>query len=629
MKRLGLLARVAALKRALIRSIRHARASGLGPTRIALKALRAVRRGPRGFARHVIAYDEIAQFGASGRDSFQPMAVDTCPVGTSAYEFWLQHHEPKVSTLLEGPLISVIMPTCNTPESFLHEVIASVLAQSYQNWELCIADDASDLSHVRPYLADISRSDPRIRVAYCSQRGGIASATNEALKLATGQYVAFLDHDDILHVDALASLAAKFVQSKADIVYTDHDCLGEDGHRRSPYFKPDWSLDLFLSQMYIGHLVGFRREMVNALDGLRPEMDGAQDYDLVLRCVSEGAKIAHVPRVLYHWRQHSGSTSANADSKPYAHVAGRRAIQSYLDRSWPGAQVMDGAHTFCYDVQYSYATSEPLVSIVIPTRDRVELLDTCVRSLREKTRYTNYEILVVDNGSVELETSRWFEKMSKEAGIRILPADVPFNWSVLNNLAARVARGKVLVFLNNDTEVIDGNWLDRLVDIALRPDVGACGPLLLYGDMTIQHAGVVVGMGGWADHVYKGLSPIHAQDCFTSPMMRRNVLAVTGACLVMEKTKFDAIGGFDESFVVCGSDVELCLRAFHRGWVNVYVPESRLVHHESKSRDPSDIPAMDFVRSEQAYSPYRTAGDPYFNPNLDQMSPVPRLRSTP
>jgi len=250
-----------------------------------------------------------------------------------------------------------------------------------------------------------------------------------------------------------------------------------------------------------------------------------------------------------------------------------------------------------------------------------------VRSLREKTRYTNYEILVIDNGSVELETTRWFAQMSMEAGMRVLPADIPFNWSALNNLAAREAQGKVLVFLNNDTEIIDGEWLDRLVDVALRPDIGVCGPLLLYGDMTIQHAGVVVGMGGGADHVFKGLPPAHVQDCFTSPMMRRNVLAVTGACMAIEKAKFDAIGGFDESFVICGSDVEICLRAFHRGLLNVYVPEAKLVHHESKTRDPGNIPETDFVRSEQAYSPYRTAGDPYFNPNLDPMSPVPRPRN--
>ncbi|MFC5582595.1 glycosyltransferase family 2 protein [Rhodanobacter terrae] len=631
MNRPSLFVRIRALLHAVARSIRHARAAGLGLAQIVRKAVNCIRLGPRGFARHVMAYDQLAQMDT--RESYRAPAMDpsnTTGAELSAYERWLQQHEPTVATLIDGPLISVIMPTCNTPESFLREVIASVLAQTYLNWELCICDDASDVPHVHRILADVGNGDPRISVMYREQRGGIASATNDALKLATGEYVAPLDHDDLLHPDALASVAAALKQADADIVYTDHDCVGEYGSRRLPYFKPDWSLDLFLSQMYLGHLVVFRRDMVDRLGGLRPEMDGSQDYDLVLRCLADGAKIAHVPRVLYHWRQHSGSTSANADSKPYAHEAGRRAIQSYLDRVYPGAQAKDGAYTFCYDVRYNLmADHQPLASIVIPTRDRVDLLDICVRTLREQTEYKQYEILVVDNGSVELETMQWFDRMSREANIRVLPADIPFNWSALNNLAAREARGKVLVFLNNDTEIIDGQWLERLVDVALRPDVGVCGPLLLYGDMTIQHAGVVVGMGGWADHVFKGLPASHVQNCFASPVMRRNVLAVTGACMAIEKAKFDALGGFDESFIICGSDVEICLRAFHGGLLNVYVPEAKLVHHESKTRDPGNIPETDFVRSEQAYHPYRTAGDPYFNHNLDPMSCVPRPRNMP
>ena len=634
MNKPSLLVRIRALLHAVARNIRHARAAGLGPVQIVRKAADCIRLGPRGFARHVIAYDQLAQMDM--RESQRvpagvPADADADATGTelSAYEWWLQQHEPAVATLADGPLISVVMPTCNTPESFLHEVIASVLAQTYRNWELCICDDASDIPHVHRILADVGNGDPRIRITYRKQRGGIASATNDALKLATGEYVAPLDHDDLLHPDALASVAAALIQTGADIVYTDHDCVSEYGSRRQPYFKPDWSLDLFLSQMYLGHLVVFRRDMVVRLGSLRPEMDGSQDYDLVLRCLADGAKIAHVPRVLYHWRQHSGSTSANAGSKPYAHEAGRRAIQSYLDRVCPGAQAKDGVYTFCYDVHYNLTADQPLVSIVIPTRDRVDLLDVCVRTLREQTDYKHYEILVVDNGSVESETMQWFERMSREPNIRVLQADIPFNWSALNNLAAREACGKVLVFLNNDTEIIDGQWLERLADVALRPDVGVCGPLLLYGDMTIQHAGVVVGMGGWADHVFKGLPPSHVQNCFASPVMRRNVLAVTGACMAMEKTKFDTLGGFDESFIICGSDVEICLRAFHGGLLNVYVPEAKLVHHESKTRDPGNIPETDFVRSEQAYYPYRTTGDPYFNHNLDPMSCVPRPRHMP
>lgn len=629
MSKPGFSVRIHALLKAIFRSVRHARSSGLGMAQIARKAVSCIRLGPRGFARHLIAYDQLVQRDIHESQRITATADTETGVKLSAYERWLQQHEPAVATVVEGPLISVIMPTCNTPEPFLREAIASVLGQTYQNWELCICDDASDIPHVHRILAEAASNDPRIRVAQRQQRGGIANATNDALKLAAGDYVAPLDHDDLLHPEALASVAAALVETGADIAYTDHDCVDEGGNRRLPYFKPDWSLDLFLSQMYLGHLVVFRRDMVDRLGGLRPEMDGSQDYDLVLRCFAEGAQIAHVPRVLYHWRQHSGSTSVNADSKPYAHEAGRKAIQSYLDRAYPGAQAKDGTYTFCYDVRYNLTASHPLVSIVIPTRDRVDLLDICVRTLREQTDYKHYEILIVDNGSVEPRTKQWFERMSGDGVVRVLPADVPFNWSALNNLAASEARGKVLVFLNNDTEIIDGQWLERLADVALRSDVGVCGPLLLYGDMTIQHAGVVVGMGGWADHVFKGLPVLHIQDCFASPVMRRNVLAVTGACMAIEKAKFDALGGFDESFIVCGSDVEICLRAFHSGLLNVYVPEAKLVHHESKTRDPGNIPETDFVRSEQAYYPYRTTGDPYFNHNLDPMSCVPRLRNVP
>jgi GT2 family glycosyltransferase len=620
----GLFVRLRALRDAISRSVRHSREKGMTPFQIVSKAIGHLHLGPRGFARRLIASDHMTRINAEHALANSGEMPGTEP---SAYETWLQDHEPTVEVVAQGSLISVVMPTCDTPESFLREVIESVRAQSYVSWELCICDDASTLGHVKKMLADFASADQRIRVTYRQDRGGIASATNDALKLATGTYVAFLDHDDLLHFEALASAAATFLRTDADIVYTDHDCITEEGTRRLPYFKPDWSLDLFLSQMYLGHLVIFRRELVAKLGGLRPEMDGSQDYDLVLRCLTEGAKIAHVPRVLYHWRQHSGSTSANADAKPYAHHAGRSAIQSYLDRVRPGAQAKDGAFTFCYDVHYNLDLAKPLVSIIIPTRDRIDLLDVCLQSLQQFTSYKNFEILVVDNGSIEPQTAQWFAKMSTLPNFRVLPADMPFNWSALNNLAAREARGEVLLFLNNDTEIFEADWLERLVDNALRPEVGVCGPLLLYSDKTIQHAGVVVGMGGWADHVFKGLPASHMQNYFTSPVLRRNVLAVTGACLAIEKSKFEAIGGFDESFLICGSDVEICLRAYHSGLLNVYIPESRLIHHESKSRDPHDIAESDFIRSEEAYHPYRTGGDPYFNPNLDPMSCIPRLRS--
>lgn len=578
------------------------------PLRFALRAARAVRRRLRSAGRKA-----MAQALSEGRDHRKD------------YEAWIAAHEnaPTGPAQSRG-LVSVVVPVCNTPERFLNELFASLTAQSYDDWELCIHDDASDLPETQRALERIQASSRAVRVSRGAQRSGISAATNAALQLASGEWIAFVDHDDLLAPQALAECVEHLVARGVEVVYTDHDMLDLQGRRCQPYFKPDFNLDLLLSQMYIGHLVVARCETVLAAGGLRSDMDGAQDYDLMLRMVSAGAKVGHVPKILYHWRQHAGSTAANAGSKPYAHDAGRRAVQAYLDRLKSGASAEDAAYTFCYDVRWRGAAAR-LASIIIPTRDGLDLLEVCIRTLVQRTRGVPYEILVVDNGSREPRTLQWLAQQQAAGVLRVLPADVPFNWSALNNLAAREAKGDVLVFLNNDTEFNAPDWLERLCENAMRPEVGCCGPLLTYGDGTIQHAGVVVGMGGWADHVFKGLPVVHDQRYFTSPVMRRDVLAVTGACVAISTEKFNTLGGFDESFIVCGSDVELCLRAHHAGLLNVYVAESRVVHHESKTRDPRAIPEQDFVRSAESYEPFRTQGDPFYNPNLDRMSPVPAL----
>lgn len=613
----SLYVRLRALADAGHASVVRARGQGMSWGELLGRAAAAFIRGPRFFARQVICY--VAP----------EVTAPPTEEHRSEYGKWIEAQPSSTVQVASFGRVSVIMPVCETPETFLLEAYASLRAQSYCDWELCIHDDASIESRVRTLLERLVREDDRIRISYGAERGGIAKATNAALALASGRWVAFLDHDDLLHPEALALTATRLAEGDCDLVYTDHDALDESGQRCLPYFKPDWNPDLFLSQMYLGHLVVIDRTLVESVGRLRPEMDGAQDYDLVLRCVSAGARIAHVPQVLYHWRQHSGSTSANAGSKPYAHHAGRRALQEYVDLHHPGAHVDDGAHTFCYDVRYPVDRESTLASIIIPTRDRIDLLDVCIRTLRELTRGQQYEVMIVDNGSVEPESQAWLARMQASGAVRVIRADVPFNWSVLNNLAAREASGDVLVFLNNDTEIVEPGWLARLVEVALRPDVGVCGPLLVYGDGTIQHAGVVVGMGGWADHVFKGMDAVHSQHLFASPMLRRNVLAVTGACMAVDKRTFDSIGGFDESFVICGSDVELCLRAHASGLRNVYIPEAKLIHHESKTRDPRAIPEEDFVRSAAAYHPYRTEGDPYYNANLDPMSAVPALKNIP
>ncbi|MGL6290797.1 MAG: glycosyltransferase family 2 protein [Silanimonas sp.] len=527
-----------------------------------------------------------------------------------------------------GEVISVVMPTWNTPIAFLDAAVASVVAQGFQDWELCIADDASTDVRVRQRLRELASSDPRIRVRFRESQGGIAAATNDALALARGAFVAFLDHDDVLASNALGRMSEALRRGGGDVAYSDHDYLSPDGRRCSPYFKPDWSPDLFLAQMYMGHLIVARRALVASVGGVRSDVDGSQDYDLMLRLVGAGATVVHVPEVLYHWRQHAGSTAGDPGSKPYAHDAGRRALQAYLDARSPGARADDGRWLFCYDVRYPVPSPAPLASIIIPTRDRLDLLEPCVRTLLSQTDYPAFEVVVVDNGSQDAETLAWLrDAPAADPRLRVIRADEPFNWSRLNNRGVKAARGDVLVFLNNDTEIIDGGWLRRLVEHSLRPEVATVGPLLLYPDRTIQHAGVVVGIGGWADHPFKGLPPEHHQDLFVSPMLRRNVLAVTGACMAIARDTFERLGGFDESFVVCGSDVELGLRAHRRGLWNVYVPEAALIHHESKTRDASKVPAGDFVRSDEAYGAFRHAGDPFFNPNLDWSRTTPALGS--
>ncbi|WP_457095352.1 glycosyltransferase family 2 protein [Lysobacter sp. P5_B9] len=612
-----LVIRLRSLWQAARASLGRARAMGMPKREIFGRTMAALRRGPREFARSLVrfAWPDAGQAGA-----FAPELRDE-------YTSWLATIEsvPACESRPAAGRVSVVMPVYNTPERFLREAYESVCAQTYGDWELCIHDDASDASWMEGLLAELER-DSRVRVSRGRKQSGIAAATNAALAIASGRWVAFLDHDDLLHRDAIAASVARLVSDEGNLVYTDHDALDRGGRRCAPFFKPDWSPDLLLSQMYLGHLVVVERALVERVGGLRPAMDGAQDYDLLLRCVSAGAKVVHEPRVLYHWRQHDGSTSANADSKPYAHHAGRRALQDYVGHRYPGARVDDGAYTFCYDVRYLAGAAK--ASIIIPTRDRLDLLQPCIESLRELTAGQAYEIIIIDNGSAEASTASWLESMAGP-GFRVIRADIPFNWSVLNNIGAREATGEVLVFLNNDTEAVQADWLARLVEVALRDDVGVCGPMLLYGDGSIQHAGVVVGMGGWADHVFKGEWPVHNQRLFVSPVLRRNVLAVTGACMAIEARKFAQLGGFDESFVVCGSDVELCLRAHRQDLLNVYVGESRMLHHESKTRDPQAIPETDFHRSAEAYAPYRTEGDPLYNRNLDMMSAAPRLRARP
>lgn len=520
---------------------------------------------------------------------------------------------------------SIVMPVYNVEIKWLDKAIESVKNQIYTNWEICIADDASTDTNVRKYLKSVG--DKRIKIKYLKENLGISGASNEAAAMAAGDYILLMDNDDELSFNALSAFHKNLLKTDADIIYSDMDIIDEEGNHSAPLYKPDWSPDLMLSQMYLGHLVGFKRKLFEQCGGFSSEYDGSQDYDLLLR-MSECAKnIAHVPEILYSWRTLPTSTATNAEAKPYAQTAGQRAIQAHLDRTLGegAARVEETENLFVYDVRYNMK-EWPLVSVIIPTKDHADDLRALMDSLFAKTIYDKFEVIILDNNSVEEETQKYFDEIrGKYENVRIIEAGYPFNWSKLNNHGIRVAKGEVFIFMNNDMKVLEPEWMQRLTERAVQPDTGVAGGLLVYEDGTIQHAGVVVGMGGWADHVFKGMQPVHQGTPFISPMVARNVTACTGACMAVSRKVIDKIGGFDERFIICGSDVEICIRAIEEGYRNVYVPQVKLYHYESKSRD-SYIPQIDFDLSDIMYTGYRKGGDPYYNNNLKTDTCIPEVK---
>ena len=520
---------------------------------------------------------------------------------------------------------SVIVPLFNTESQFLREMIESVLGQTYANWQLCLADASDD---VHSYVGDICREyaarDNRVNYYRLERNLMISGNTNAAEAQAKGEFIALLDHDDLLVSNALEWNANEIARTGCDVLYSDEDHLLLNGKHGSVLHKPDWSPHLLNSQMYICHLLVIRKALFDQIGGFRSAFDGSQDYDLILRLSEQTTKIKHIPEILYTWRESLTSTAANADSKPYAQLAGLHALNDHLKRVYgPDAHADESEYLFVYDARYPLPV-DTMVSIIIPMKDKWELTEACIKSIEDKSTWKNYEIIILDNRSKEKGTYKWLKSVRKNnPRVQVVKADMEFNWSKLNNFGMQHAKGDVYIFLNNDTLVISPDWMERLSEKALLNEVGAVGPLLLYEDDTIQHAGVVVGFGGWADHVFKGMKPVHYGSPFISPMVTRNVLAVTGACMAVSKKTIEKIGGFDETFIICGSDVELCIRAHERGLFNIYDAGTRLYHLESKSRD-SHIPDIDFKRSYECYTPYREGVDPYYNKNLDRNSVIPR-----
>ena len=524
-------------------------------------------------------------------------------------------------------LFSIVMPVYNVELRWLKKAIASIEKQIYINWELCIADDCSTDERVREYLYTLT--DERIKLICLEKNGGISYASNKAAELATGDYILLMDNDDVLSVDALYQCAIAATTYASDIIYSDQDIINVRDVRKVPTCKPDWSKNLILSQMYLGHLLGFKRELYMRVGGFDEAMSGSQDYDLFLRMLEITEDVYHIPKLLYSWRALPSSTAVNPDSKPYAQIAGLKAVNAYLSRRYSEgyAKAYETENLYVYDVRYNMPNVK--VSIIIPTKDHVDLLSQAIDSIEEISSYDNYEIIILDNNSVEEETFLYFkEVVNTYNNVIVETAAYEFNWSKLNNQGMTRASGEVYIFLNNDVKIISNDWIERLASNALREDVGVVGGLLLFPDNTIQHAGVVIGIGGYADHIYKGMEPIHRGSPFISPMVTRDVTAVTGACMAISKATIEAIGGFDENFIICGSDVELCIRAIARGYSNIYIPYVKLYHYESKTRD-SYIPEIDYRLSDIAYYPYRLQGDPFYNPQMDLREANPIIQREP
>jgi GT2 family glycosyltransferase/glycosyltransferase involved in cell wall biosynthesis len=526
--------------------------------------------------------------------------------------------------LAKRPVVSIVTPVFDTPEVLLRECIESVLAQSYGEWQLLLIDDGSAAPHVARVLREYAKRDRRIEALRLDTNGGISRAANAGLARATGEFVAFLDHDDRLAAHALAEVALHLARAPStDVLYTDEDKLDEAGNRIAPFFKPGWSPDLLRSCNYVCHFLVARRDLVDAVGGLRPAFDGAQDFDLVLRLSERTRHIAHLPKVLYHWRVNPGSTAGDVAQKPAASDAGRRALAEHLARLGETA-VVEVTRPTNYRVRYP-VRGRPLVSIIVPYRDHPELLETLVSSLLEKTGYPNFELLLISNRSVRSETAALLARLG-DARVRKLSWDHPFNFSAICNFGAGQARGELLLFLNNDVEVLEPGWLEELVGHAQRPEVGAVGPMLVYPDGRVQHAGVVVGLEGFAGHPFRGCPDDGSWTAFGSTGWTRNYLAVTSACVLIRRELFDELGGYDERFAVGGGDVDLCLRLGRRGMRVVFTPHAKLVHHESATRDPARVPEADFFRSFVSYRPWLERGDPFYNPNLTLLADDCSLR---
>lgn len=549
------------------------------------------------------------------------------------YHEWFERHKVTEEQLMEQkthkfdyePKISILVPTYNTPIKLLREMIDSVRNQSYQNWELCIADGSEGNEQLEQILFEYNKLDQRILVNILEKNEGIAGNTNGALKIATGDYIGLLDHDDLLTPDALYEVVKVLQDEKTDIVYTDEDKVSDDlSLHLDPNFKPDFSIDLFRSHNYITHFFVVRKSIVDEIGGFHSEYDGSQDYDLMFRCIEKASVIKHIPKILYHWRICVGSVAENPASKMYAYEAGRKAIEDHLKRVGIKATVKlheDKDLWGMYHVIYDTGNN-PLVSIIIPNKDHISDLEKCIKSIIKKSKYKNYEIIVVENNSTEDKTFAYYKKLQEEYNnIKVVVWEGVFNYSVINNFGVSHASGEYLLLLNNDTELISPNGIGEMLGICMREDVGVVGAKLYFEDNTVQHAGIVIGFGGFAGHVFSGIGK-KDYGYMVRARINCNYSAVTAACLMTKKSVWEEVNGLTEEFVVALNDVDYCLKVREKNYLVVYNAFSEWYHYESKSRGYEDTPekkarfASEVKKFQTKWSRILEEGDPYYNINF-------------
>jgi len=554
-------------------------------------------------------------------------------MSNESYERWIRLYDllspndidqmkEQISLWNSRPLISIIMPTHNSNLNFLSAAIDSVINQIYPNWELCIADDASTDPQVFALLERYQAKDGRIRIVRREKNGHISAASNTALEMAHGEWIAFLDHDDLLAPGALFWVVDATNKSpNIQIIYSDEDKVDSAGRRFDPYFKPDWNRDLFYSQNYLCHLGVYRKQLIDLIDGLRVGFEGAQDHDLILRCIEEvdAKNIHHIPRLLYHWRSHPLSTAQSIHAKDYAVDAGKRALNEHFERVGINGHVE--ATVGGYRAHYKLPEKLPLVSLIIPTRNAHNLVRRCIETITAKTTYQNYEIVLVDNGSNDSDSLKYFSQLEKDGIIQIIKYPFEFNYSAITNFAVERINGEIIGLINNDIEVITPEWLTEMVSLVCQQGVGAVGAKLLYNDDTVQHAGVVVGIGGVAGHAMKGIGN-NESGYFYRAQLISSYSAVTAACLVVRKSAYLAVGGLNENELkVAFNDVDFCLKLVEAGYRNVLTPYAQLYHHESVSRGTENTRSKrERFKREVQYMKSRWATfihvDPAYSPNL-------------